>query len=136
MIARIGMLIGLAVCLAGCFAPSRTRIIDVAPRSGTPTVKKVSAEGDVLRVEVVQDGGVVFVAAIEPKLIEGDVYLSKICISSVVHATEFSVDFSSARFPRDWKQRLYWIEEDSISSPINPLIEHVREIRRSKITVE
>jgi hypothetical protein len=56
-------------------------------------------------------------------------------ISSPVHATEFAVDLSSRRFPRDWRDRLYWIVGDSISSPINPFIEHSREIRRVKITV-
>jgi hypothetical protein len=75
MAVRIPALVSLAVCLAGCFAPSQTLLIDVSPGSGVPTVKKVSAEGDILRVEVVQDGGVIFVAGIESKVIKGDVYL-------------------------------------------------------------
>jgi len=75
-------------------------------------------------------------AGVNAHVIQGDVYLSAVCISSVIHATEFTVDLSGSELPRDWKQRLYWIQGDSISSPINPMIEHVREIERSKIVLQ
>ena len=68
-------------------------------------------------------------------LIQGDVYLSAVCVASVVHATEFIVDLSGPDYPQDWKQRLDWIQGDSISSPLNPMLEHVREIERRKIVL-
>jgi len=136
MTARYTFLLCCLLGLTGCFTPADRRFVDLPHHEGIPTVREITAEGDMLRVRVAQDGNVVFVAGIEPLLIEGDVYLRPVCISSVVHATEFSVDLSDKRFPRDWRSRLYWIEGDAISSPVNPFIHHYREIQRSKIVVQ
>ncbi len=136
MIIRYILLIFWALVLAGCFAPAETRFVDRPNHSGSPTVKSIKVEGDLLRISVVQDEDVFPLAGIEAVLIEGDVYLSARYISSEVRATEFLVDMSDKRFPRDWRNRLYWIEEDTISSPINPFIEHYREITRSKILLQ
>jgi hypothetical protein len=125
-----------AFLLSGCMSPRKIVFHDQAPRAGPPTIRQVRAEGDMLRVTVVQDSAPAWVAAVNAQVIAGDVYLSTFHISSVVHATEFAVDMSGRKFPRDWRNRLYWIEGDSISSPINPFIEHVREIRRSKVSLQ
>jgi hypothetical protein len=124
------------VVFSGCFSPNTKRIIDVPAHLAFPTVRSIKADGDILRISIVQDGKVVFISGIEPVLIDGDIYLSTIAISSVVRATEFSIDMSDLRYPKDWRNRLYWIEQDSISSPINPFIAHYREIKRSKITLQ
>ena len=135
MTARSARIICCVLCLAGCFAPGTTRFVDLSGHEGNPTVKEIAADGDLLRISVIQDGKVIFVAGIEPIVIEGDVYLRTRYISSTVQATEFVVDLSDRRFPRDWRNRLYWIEGDAISSPIHPSIEHYREIHRSKIAI-
>jgi len=135
MTARYALILCCLLSLVGCFAPGDKRFLDLPRHEGKPTVKEITGEGDLLRISIVQDGNVVFIAGIEPLLIEGDVYLRPVCISSVVHATEFEVDLSDKRFPRDWRSRLYWIEEDAISSPVNPFIHHHREIHRSKIVI-
>jgi hypothetical protein len=122
--------------LVGCFTPTDRRVVDLPHHEGIPIVKEIRAEGDILHIRIVQDRNDVCVAGIEPRLLDGDIYLIPLCISSVVHATEFSVDFSDKHFPRDWKSRLYWIEGDSISSPVNPFIHHYREIQRSKIVIQ
>jgi hypothetical protein len=134
MTARYAFMLCCLLGLGGCVAPRDKRFVDRPRHESSPTVKAISVEGDVLRISVVQDRNV-FVAGIEPLLIEGDVYLRPVCISSVVHATEFEVNLAHQRFPRDWKSRLYWIEEDAISSPVNPFIHHYREIHRSKIVL-
>jgi hypothetical protein len=130
----VGVLCVLGI--AGCIAPEKLRFVDVPHQGSVPAVQHVRAQGDILTISVVQNGGVVFVSSVEPQVIKGDVYLRLRCISSVVQATEFSVDLSGIQFPRDWRQRLYWVEQDAISSPINPFIEPFREIHRSKILVE
>src|SRR6266436_1319770 len=119
MTARYTLILCCLLGLVGCFTPADRRFLDLPRHEGIPTVREITAEGDLLRIHVVQDGKVVFVAGIEPLLIGGDVYLRPLCISSVVGATEFSVDLSDKRFPRDWRSRLYWIEGDAISSPVN-----------------
>jgi hypothetical protein len=89
-----------------------------------------------LRISIIQDDSVIFIFGIEPLVLDGNVYLSPLAISGVVHSNEFVVDLSGKQFPRDWKERLYWIEYDAISSPINPFIEHYREIHRYKIVLQ
>ena len=136
MIARYTLGLCCLLGFMGCFTPADRRFVDLPRHESIPTVREITATGDMLCISVVQDGSVVFVAGIEPILIEGDVYLRPVCVSSVVHATEFSVDLSDKRFPQDWRSRLYWIEGDAISSPDNPFIHHYREIQRSKIVIQ
>ena len=127
----------LAACTLGsCFSPSRIIISEKAAYSGPPTIKRIRADGDTLRIALEQDSAPAWVSSIQAQVIEGDVYLRTSHISSPVHATDFSVDLSGPKFPSDWRNRLYWIQSDSISSPINPFINHRREIVRSKITLE
>jgi hypothetical protein len=132
---RTTLLIAAVIMLAGCVSPRKVTFVDEPQYSGPPMVTKVRSDGDVLHVTLKQDTAPAWVAGVKAEVIGGDVYLSTFHISSPVHATEFAVDLSSRRFPRDWRDRLYWIVGDSISSPINPFIEHSREIRRVKITV-
>lgn len=130
---RIAIL-ALVVLLSGaCVSPRKTVFIDQAAHTGPPVIRAIYAEGNRLRVSLKQTGLPAWVAAVKAQVIEGDVYLYTINISSVVHTIEFAVDLSGPEFPRDWRNRLYWIEEESITSPINPTVEHVREIRRSRI---
>jgi len=135
MMARVLLLAFVVLAFSGCLAPSKVRFVDVPARARKPTVTAVKAMGDELHITVGQDGGVVFIAGFKAQVIQGDVYLSAVSISSVVHATEFIVDLSGPKFPRDWRQRIYWIQGDSISSPINPMVEHFREVERSKIVL-
>lgn len=125
----------LALASSGCFSPNNIVIVDQASRDDLPTIKSIKAAGDILRVSIVQDSAPAWVAGVKATVIRGDVYLDTIHISSPVSATEFEVDMSHSRFPRDWRNKLYWIESDSISSPINPFIEHRREIGRSKVAL-
>ena len=125
-----------AMSLSACMSPRKIVFVDQALRAGPPTIRQIRADGDILRITLVQDSAPAWVAAVNAQVIGGDVYLSTFHISSVVHATEFAIDMSRREFPRDWRNRLYWIEGDSISSPINPFIEHVREIRRSKVSLK
>lgn len=129
------LLIAAVITLAGCVSPQKVRFFDEALYSGPPTITGVSADGDILRITLKQDSAPAWVAGVEAEVIKGDVYLSTVHISSPVHVQEFTVDLSSDSFPRDWKDRIYWITGDSISSPINPFIEHYREIRRVKVTL-
>jgi hypothetical protein len=136
MALRICLVALSALLVSGCVSPRKFVFVDQAARASPPTIREIRADGDMLRVTLVQDSAPAWVAAIKAEVISGDVYLSTLRISSVVHATEFAVDLSGRKFPRDWRDRLYWIEGDSITSPINPFIEHVREIRRRKIVLK
>lgn len=124
-----------AFALSACFSPSKIVVSDQAAHAGPPTIRKMRADGELLRISIAQDSAPAWVGGVRAQVIDGDVYLSTIHISSVVHATEFSVDLSGPKFPRDWRKRLYWIEGESIDSPFNPFIEHKREIRRSRIVL-
>jgi hypothetical protein len=125
-----------ALLLSGCLSPQKIVFVDQVAHAGPPTIREIRADGDKLRVTLTQDSAPAWVASVKARVIAGDVYLSTVHISSVVHATEFAVDMSGRKFPPDWRSRLYWIEGDSISSPVNPFIEHMRQIRRSKIILK
>lgn len=124
----------LFVCLlcAGCVSPRKVVFIE-APVSELSEIREMRADGDTLQITIVQQGAGIWIAGVTAEVIDGDVYLSTTAISSVVPATEFTVDMSAANVPRDWQSRLYWIVGGAITSPVNPFVEHVREIRRAKI---
>jgi hypothetical protein len=66
--------------------------------------------------------------SINPEIIAGDVYLH--AYYDYAHrwagVTNMTVDFSASRFPSDWKQRLYWIEQESFTSPLRCFEKHFR----------
>lgn len=130
-------IIALAVLLlSGCPAPQKVVFIDQTAHTGRPTVREVRADGDTLQVALSQDRAPAWISSVHATVIEGDVYLSTLLISSVVHTTEFKIDMSKGNMPRDWRNRLYWIEGETITSPFNASTERVREIRRSKILLK
>ncbi|MDZ4288628.1 MAG: hypothetical protein U0984_11750 [Prosthecobacter sp.] len=131
---RCRIALGCLLILAGCSKTNTTFIVNLPAHESKRTLKEVRAEGDSLRLSVVQDMAPVFVAKIEATVITGDVYLKPLLISSVVRQTDFVIDLSGQQFPRDWRDRLYWIESESGSSPLSS--QNHREIRRSKISVK
>lgn len=133
---RIPIIALAALLLSGCPAPQKVVFIDQAAHTGRPTVREVRADGDTLQVALSQDRAPAWIASVHATVIEGDVYLSTLLISSVVHTTEFKIDMSKGNMPRDWRNRLYWIEGETITSPFNTSTERVREIRRSKIVLK
>ena len=115
--------------LTGCYAK---QFKDVSKVGLSPHVVGMKTTDTTITFHVLQDQSV-WLADIKPKIIENNVYLSPLYISSPVSVTNFTLDFSDPRYPKDWKQRLYWIEEDSITSPLNPFLKRVQTIGRRRI---
>ena len=136
MAIRTHFLALLAFALSGCVSPKKIVFVDQAAHAAPPTIKAIRAEGEMLRISIAQDSAPAWVSGVQATVIDGGVYLRTNHISSRVSTTEFVVDMSDSKFPRDWRSKLYWIESDSISSPINPFIEHRREIGRSKVALK
>ena len=125
---RILATILLLSLLTGC--TTATRFTEAAKPERSPRIVSEATETTVT-FHIVQDGGV-WLARILPRVIDGDVYLDRFNISSPVHQTEFTVDLSAPHFPRDWRQRLYWIEAYSVPGPL-VWWGRVREIERRKV---
>ncbi|MEY2483868.1 MAG: hypothetical protein QOK24_2396 [Verrucomicrobiota bacterium] len=136
---RIQQLVVSVCCLfvmAGCFVPKQKRFVDVSARDFSPEAK-VTAEGNILRIFVPEDLKELAVAEIRPEVIEGNIYLFTLYVSHARRDAEFVFDMSEKRFPRDWKNRLYWIEYNSIPSPFHPFASNrVNELHRRKVAVE
>jgi hypothetical protein len=86
------------------------------------------AKGDTLSITPLEQHGV-WLAGVEVHVLKGDVYLFPINISSPATRT-ITLDFSSPKFPRDWKARLYWIQ--NITGV--PVLVKDRVLYRKKIT--
>jgi len=117
--------------LASC--TSSVRFTDVMKADWSPETTVLRKTSTSVTFKVRQHSPV-WLGDIKARVIGADVYLDPVMISSVVHRSEFTVDLGSPQFPKDWQQRLYWIEGESIPSPVNPFVkERVREIKRRKI---
>lgn len=134
------LLIVFCGCLVlGFLMPMRYQFVDVSMRdeySRSPIVNKIEADGNVLRISVNQQRKGLGLTDIKPRLIDGDVYLDPRYISSVVRQTEFSIDLSDGRFPKNWKEKLYWVEGESWTPLYLSSRNRVHEIKRRKIAVE
>src|SRR4051812_6032689 len=122
-------IIFLLSLLTGC--TTATRFTEAVKPGRSPRVAATQATHTTVTFRIVQDAGV-WLAGITPRVIDGDVYLDTLYISSPVHQTEFTVDLSGPQFPRDWRQRLYWIEGDSVPGPL-VWWGRVREIERRRV---
>src|SRR4051812_22871837 len=102
------LLLIVAVCgLCGCTTPKVTRFDELPPGAGidrSPREARYVARGDHLVVSPLNQNGV-WLAAVEVQLLDGDVYLYPVNISSPAART-ITLDFSDPKFPRDWKARL------------------------------
>jgi hypothetical protein len=115
--------------LTGC--TTTTKFTESIKPRRSPHVVATEATQTTVTFRIVQDSGV-WLARIRPRVIDGGVYLDTLYISSPVHQAEFTVDLSASHFPHDWRQRLYWIESESVSSPL-VWWKRVREIERRKV---
>ena len=124
----------IASVAASCVIPATKKFVDVPARQTSQRFSAIRADGDVLLVSVVPTPPW-FVQELRAYVIEGDVYLDAIHTSSWTGTTQFSVDLSGPEYPRDWRERLYWIETEFIPSPVNPFAEQVHELQRRKLEV-
>lgn len=102
----------LALVLCGCTTSKITRFDELPPGSAidrSPRSARYVAKGDRLSISPLDQNGV-WLAGVEVQLLEGDVYLNPVNISSPATPPTITLDFSEPKFPRDWKARLYWIQ--------------------------
>jgi hypothetical protein len=121
-------IIFLLSLLTGC--TTATRFTEAVEPGRSPRVVATETTETTVTFHIVQEG--IGLSSVTPRVINGDVYLDTLYLSVPLPQTEFTVDLSGPQFPRDWRQRLYWIE--SISWP-GPLVwwGRVREITRRKV---
>ena len=127
---RVLAITPLAALLAGC---AYTTLITDSIGIAEQRIAVTASTDTTVTFHTSNDQPGVWIAEIRPRVIEGDIYLSCLKISSPVHRTDFVLDFGSAQYPSDWKRRLYWVEGESFTAPLDLFHEHVHEIQRRKI---
>jgi len=127
----------IAAAISGCRTPERLEFIDDTEPPDLPTIHSVRSDGNRLYISVVQgEPQDQWISNLNAEVLSGDVYLFAVPSKVPVQTTEFSLDFSARRFPRDWKNRLYWITSYRAVTNMSTGVGHVTAVYRSKLTIQ
>lgn len=128
------LLMLLALPLTGC--TTAKRFVDVDATARSQEVRIVKVEGRNLHLHVAQNLAPAYLADVKARVMENRVYLYPIRISSVVHQTEFDVSLAGLDLPSEWRERIYWVDGETYSNPLNPFTERFHQIEQRHLMVE
>ena len=131
----------LVLTVTGCYS-YRPSITDLNGARGidpvgfgclSPRMTKLEATETNVTFHFLRETSIWQLATVSPEVIQGDVYLNAVYDYHAAGLTNVTLEFGNARYPSDWRKRLYWVEQDSFTSPLNPFQKHFRHIGRRKI---
>jgi hypothetical protein len=129
---RTGWLPGVLLCvlLAGCLAPPRAEFVDVASPLHSATIAVVSADEEKVRLRISGPDEPVFLALVEPRVIEDGLYLFPSYISRPMHSEQVEVPVVELDLPARWRNHIYWVEGEEVSPWYHILRPRVQRIER------
>ncbi|WED63038.1 hypothetical protein PXH66_11905 [Synoicihabitans lomoniglobus] len=127
-----GPLSALIACiaLAGCTTPKRTRFVDVQSTVYGTKIAVIDADEAVVRLRVSGPNEPVFLAMVEPRVIADGLYLFPSYINKPVVSERLEVPVVELDLPAEWRDRIFWVEGESVPRWFQVFRERVRTIER------
>ena len=134
---RTGWLPGVLLCvlLAGCLAPPRAEFVDVASPLHSATIAVVSADEEKVRLRISGPHEPVFLALVEPRVIEDGLYLFPSYIARPMHSEQVEVPVVELDLPARWRDHIYWVEGESSPRWYHWFDRRVRTIERRHLAL-
>ncbi len=123
-------LLGLTLGGGGCVAPRATRFVDVAVASYGTSVSVISADEETVRLRLSGPDEPVFLAMVEPRVIDDGLYLFPSYIPQPTHSERVEVPVVELNLPVAWKDRIFWVEGERVPRWYQVFRERVRTIER------
>ncbi len=125
---RVATVLGMG--LSGCVSPRHTRFVDVPPPIQGAKVAVLDASEEVVRLQVAGPQEPVFLALVEPRVIDDSLYLFPSYISKPTVSERLEVPVAALDLPTDWRERIFWVEGDHAPRWFQIFRERVRTIER------
>jgi len=100
----------LVLGLSGCLSAPRTEFVDVASPLHSAQIAVVAADEETVRLRISGPNEPVFLAMVEPKVIENGLYLFPSYISKPTVSEHVEVPVVELDLPIKWRDRIYWVE--------------------------
>ena len=126
-------LILLSVMLSGCLNPRRTQFVDVPTPIHGAKIAVISADTEIVRLRVSGPSEPVFLAMVEPRVIEDGLYLFPSYITKPTLSERLEVPVVELDLPVAWKDRIFWVEQDWSPRWYQVFRKRVRTIQRRQL---
>jgi hypothetical protein len=123
----------VSVGFTGCMTPSRTQFFDVPTPIQGAKIAVISADAEVVRLRVSGPNEPVFLALIEPKVIDDGLYLFPSYISKPMVSEQLDVPVVELDLPVEWRDRIFWVELDWTPRWYQIFAKRVRTIQRRQL---
>ena len=126
----LGGLLLAWVGLSGCVSSPDTRFVDVAAPAYGTEVAVLAATDEIVRLRLSAPDEPVFLAMVEPQVIDDGLYLFPSYITKPTVSEQVEVPVVELDLPIEWKDRIYWVESDKVPRWYQIFHERVRTIQR------
>lgn len=125
----------VAGLLGGCRSTLRPEFVDVASPLHNAEVAVIAADEETVRLRISAPHQPVFLAMVEPAVIEDGLYLFPSYISQPTVSERLEVPVVELDLPAKWRDRIYWVEGESAPSWYQVLRPRVRTIERRHLAL-
>ena len=126
----IGGLLFALIGLGGCATVRDTQFVDVAAPAYGTKIAVLAANDEIVRLRLSAPDEPVFLAMVEPKVIEDGLYLFPSYITKPMVSEQVEVPVVELDLPIEWRDRIYWVESDHVPRWYQIFRERVRTIQR------
>lgn len=128
----LGLLLGCLV-ITGCMSPRQMEFVDVPTPIHSAKVAVISADTEVVRLRISGPNEPVFLAMVEPKVMEDGLYLFPSYISKPTVSERLEVPVVELDLPIEWRDRIFWVEQDWEPRWYQVFTRRVRTIQRRQL---
>lgn len=128
----IGPTLVLAALLlgGGCASPRRTQFLDVPTPIPGAEVALIAANEETVKLRIAGPGEPVFLAMVEPRVIDDALYLFPSYINQPTRSERLEVPVVELDLPAEWRDRIYWVEDEHVPRWYQVFTDRVRTIQR------
>ena len=125
----------MSVLLMGCIHSPRAEFVDVASPLHSAQIAVVAADEETVRLRISEPNEQVFLAMVEPQVIGDGLYLFPHYISKPTVSEHVDVPVVELDLPAKWRDRIYWVEGETVPPWYKVLTPRVQTIERRRLEV-
>lgn len=125
----------LSLGLSGCLSAPHTEFVDVASPITSAQIAVVAADDETVRLRISGPNEPVFLAMVEPKVIEDGLYLFPSYINKPTRSEHVDVPVVELDLPIEWRDRIYWVEGEEEPRWYHLLKPRVQRIERRHLAL-
>ncbi|MBT5900654.1 MAG: hypothetical protein HOH58_00930 [Opitutaceae bacterium] len=119
--------------LMGCIHSPRAEFVDVASPLHSAQIAVVTADEETVRLRISGPNELVFLAMVEPEVIGDGLYLFPHYITKPTVSEHVDVPVVELDLPAKWRDRIYWVEAESVPRWYQVFKRRVQTIERRRL---